>query len=165
LVEKSIQSHGSNREIRLMMRTVVVVGALVLGMGAVAAQQDQVKQTQDMMKGNGKNAGALAAMVKGEKPYDQAAVNAALAQFEDTIKKFPTLFPDSTKGLKPEGDYFPSPKVWEDRAGFDEHIASFAKAVADAKGKITDLDTLKAILPIIGKQCGGCHETYRVKNS
>jgi cytochrome c556 len=148
-----------------MMRTVVVVGALVLGMGAVAAQQDQVKQTQDMMKGNGKNAGALAAMVKGEKPYDQAAVDAALVQFEDTIKKFPTLFPASTKGLKPEGDYFPSPKVWEDRAGFDEHIASFAKAVADAKGKITDLDTLKATLPIIGKQCGGCHETYRVKNS
>jgi cytochrome c556 len=148
-----------------MMRTVVVVGALVLGIGAVAAQQDQVKQTQDMMKGNGKNAGALAAMVKGEKPYDQAAVNAALAQFEDTIKKFPTLFPDSTKGLKPEGDYFPSPKVWEDRAGFNEHIASFAKAVADAKGKITDLDTLKATLPTIGKQCGGCHETYRVKNS
>ena len=67
-------------------------------MGAVAAQQDQVKQTQDMMKGNGKNAGALAAMVKGEKPYDQAAVDAALAQFEDTTKKFPTLFPDSTKG-------------------------------------------------------------------
>jgi cytochrome c556 len=148
-----------------MMRTVVVVGALVFGIGAVAAQQDRVKQTQDMMKGNGKNAGALAAMVKGEKPYDQAAVDAALAQFEDTIKKFPTLFPDSTKGLKPEGDYFPSPKVWEDRAGFDEHIASFAKAVADAKGKITNLDTLKVTLPIIGKQCGGCHETYRVKNS
>ncbi|MGO8908944.1 MAG: c-type cytochrome [Bradyrhizobium sp.] len=147
-----------------MMRTVVVVGALVLGIGAVAAQQDQVKRTQDMMKGNGKNAGALAAMVKGEKPYDQAAVNAALAQFEDTIKKFPTLFPDSTKGLKPEGDYFASPKVWEDRAGFDEHIKSFAKSVADAKGKITDLDALKATLPVIGKQCGGCHETYRVKN-
>ena len=37
--------------------------------------------------------------------------------------------------------------------------------LVDAKGKITDLDTLKATLPVIGKQCGGCHETYRVKNS
>ena len=147
-----------------MMRTVLVVGTLLLGVGVVAAQQDQLKATQAMMKGNGKNAGALAAMVKGEKPYDQAAVDAALAQFEDTVKKFPTLFPDSIKGLKPEGDYFASPKVWEDRAGFDEHIKSFAKAVADVKGKITDLETLKATLPIIGKQCGGCHETYRVKN-
>jgi cytochrome c556 len=129
------------------------------------AQQDQLKQTQAMMKGNGKNAGALAAMVKGEKPYDQATVDAAMAQFEDTVKKFPTLFPDSIKGMKPEGDYYASSKVWEDRAGFQEHVTGFDKAVADAKGKIKDLDTLKATLPVIGKQCGGCHETYRVKNS
>jgi cytochrome c556 len=147
-----------------MIRTALVVGTLLLGVGVVAAQQDQVKQTQAVMKGNGKNAGALAAMVKGEKPYDQATVDAALAQFEDTVKKFPTLFPDSIKGMKPEGDYYASAKVWEDRAGFDEHIASFSKAVSDAKGKITNLDTLKAVLPVIGKQCGGCHETYRVKN-
>lgn len=147
-----------------MIRTALVVGTLLLGVGVVAAQQDQVKQTQAVMKDNGKNAGAMAAMVKGEKPYDQAAVNAAFAQFEDTIKKFPTLFPDSIKGLKAEGDYSASLKVWEDRAGFDEHIATFAKAVADAKGKITDLDSLKVVLPTIGKQCGGCHETYRVKN-
>ena len=148
----------------MVMRTVVVVGTLLLGVGAVMAQMDQVKQTQTIMKGNGKNAGALAAMVKGEKPYDQATVDAAMAQFEDTVKKFPTLFPEGTKGLKPEGDYYASPKVWEDKAGFDEHVASFAKAVADAKGKIKDLDTLKVALPVIGKQCGACHETYRVKN-
>jgi cytochrome c556 len=150
-----------------MMKTVVIVGTLLLGVGAVMAQaqQDQVKQTQSMMKGNGKNAGALAAMVKGEKPYNQATVDAAMAQFEDTVKKFPTLFPDSIKGMKPEGDYYASPKVWEDKSGFHEHIASFSKTVADAKGKIKDLDTLKATLPVIGKQCGGCHETYRVKNS
>ncbi len=129
-----------------MIRTALVVGTLLLGVGVVAAQQDQVKQTQAVMKDNGKNAGAMAAMVKGEKPYDQAAVNAALAQFEDTIKKFPTLFPDSIKGLKAEGDYSASLKVWEDRAGFDEHIATFAKAVADAKGKITDLELAEGCL-------------------
>ena len=147
-----------------MMRTVLVVGTLLLGIGAVVAQQDQLKQTQAVMKDNGKNAGALAAMVKGEKPYDQATVNAALVQFEDTVKKFPTLFPDSIKGMKADGDYSASAKVWEDKAGFNEHITSFAKAVADAKGKITDLETLKAVLPTIGKQCGGCHEVFRVKN-
>jgi len=76
-----------------MMRAVVVAGALLLGVGAVMAQQNQVKDTQSMMKGNGKNAGALAAMVKGEKPYDQATVDAALQQFGDTAKKLPTLFP------------------------------------------------------------------------
>ena len=146
-----------------MKRIVVVAAVLAFSAGAVVAQQDQVKRTQGMMKDNGKNAGALSAMVKGEKPYDQSTVNAALAQFEDTAKNLPTLFPESMKGLKLEGDYDPSPKIWEDKAGFESQIMSFAKVVADAKGKIKNLDTLKAELPVIGKQCGGCHETYRIK--
>ncbi len=66
-----------------------------------------------MMKGNGKNAGALAAIVKGEKPYDQATVDTALAQFTDTAKKLPALFADSIKGMQPDGDYLISPKVFE----------------------------------------------------
>lgn len=147
-----------------MKRVLVVAGALLLGMGAVWAQQDTVKEVQALMKGNGKNAGAVAAMVKGEKPYDQATVDTALAQFEDTAKKLPTLFPDSAKGVKPEGDYSTSPKVWEDKAGFVAKIESFAKVVAEAKAKIKDLDSLKATFPMVGKECGGCHETFRVKN-
>src|SRR5271155_5618530 len=152
-------------EERPMIRTVAIAGTLLLGVSVVMAQTDLVKQAQTQMKGNGKNAGALAAMVKGEKPYDQATVDAALAQFDDTAKKLPTLFPASIKGMKADGDYSSSDKIWDDKAGFDEHIASFAKVVGDAKGKITNLDALKATLPTIGKQCGGCHETYRVKNS
>jgi cytochrome c556 len=148
-----------------MMRTVVMAGALLLGLGAVMAQQDQLKDTQAMMKGNGKNAGALAAMIKGEKPYDQAAVDAALVQFADTAKKLPTLFPESLKGKPFDGDYSPSDKIWSDKAGFAEHIASFAKVVGDNQGKIKNLDTLKVALPVIGKQCGGCHETFRIKKS
>jgi len=148
-----------------MMRAVVAVGVLMLGVTAVIAQQDQLKETQTIMKGNGKNAGALAAIVKGEKPYDQATVDTALAQFDDTAKKLPKLFPVSLKGKAFEGDYGTSDKIWDDKAGFDAHIASFAKAVSDAKGKIKDADTLKAELGLIGKQCGGCHETYRVKKT
>ena len=148
-----------------MIRTVVVVGALLLGVSAVVAQQDLVKHAQTFMKGNGKNAGALAAIVKGEKPYDQATVDAALAQFEDTAKQLPTLFPESIKGLKADGDYSSTSKIWEDKAGFDARIASFGKVVMEAKPKIKDLETLKATFPAIGKECKDCHETYRVKNS
>jgi cytochrome c556 len=149
----------------MMKRTILVAGALLLGLGTVMAQQDQVKDTQAMMKGNGKNAGALVAMIKGEKPYDQAAVDAAITQFSDTAAKLPTLFPETIKGKTFDGDYTPSSKIWEDKAGFSEHIASFAKVVNDAKGKINDLDALKAALPVIGKQCGGCHETFRIKKT
>jgi cytochrome c556 len=148
-----------------MIRTVVIAGTLLLGVGAVMAQADLVKHAQTVMKGNGKSAGALAAMVKGEKPYDQKTVDDALATLDDTAKKLPTLFPVSIKGMTPDGDYSSSDKIWSDKAGFDEHIAGFAKAVGDAKGKIKDLDGLKVQLGLIGKQCGGCHETYRIKKT
>lgn len=146
-----------------MKRIVIVAAVLAFSAGAVVAQQDQVKKTQGMMKDNGKNAGALGAIIKGEKPYDQATVDAALAQFDDTAKQLPTLFPESIKAAKFDGDYAPSPKIWEDKAGFAQHAASFGKAVTEAKGKIKDVDTLKAELGAIGKQCGGCHETFRLK--
>jgi len=120
-----------------MMRGLVVAGALLIGVSAVMAQN--VKDTQATMKATGKNAGALAAMVKGEKPYDQAAVDAAFAQFDETAKKLPTLFPASLKGVKFAGDYQTSPKIWDDKAGFDEHIATFSKTATEAKGKIKDL--------------------------
>ena len=48
-----------------MIRTALVVGALLLGAGAVMAQQDLVKQNQDTMKANAKNLGGMVAMVKG----------------------------------------------------------------------------------------------------
>ncbi len=148
-----------------MKRSIIVVAALLLGAGAVTAQQDIVKDRQATMKANGRAlGGTLIAMAKGDKPYDQAAVDAALTVLDDTAKKLPTLFPDSTKGLKAEGDYSASPKVWEDKAGFDAHIVSFTKVVTDAKAKIKDLDTLKANVGGIGKECGGCHETFRLKS-
>jgi len=149
------------------MKRIILAGvAILVGIGAVAAQQDLVNQSKTLMKSNGKNlGGVLSPMVKGEKPYDQAAVTAALAQLDDTAKKLPTLYPDSVKGAKAEGDYSPSPKIWESKSDFEAKIAGFAKAVTEAKAQVKDLDTLKANLGTIGKACSACHETYRVKNS
>lgn len=147
-----------------MLRTVVVVGSLLLGVSVVAAQQDQVTKTQLAMKSNLKSALTLYDMTKGKKPYNQPAVDAALAELEDVAKRFPSLFPDSIKGLKPNGDYHASTKVWTDRADFEAHAASFAKAIGEARPKIKDLDSLKATFSAINDQCLGCHERYRVKN-
>jgi len=148
-----------------MKRILVVAGVLLLSVGAVVAQQEVANQTQTTMKATGRAMGSLAPMVKGEKPYDQAVVDTALTQLNDTAKKLPAMFPESIKGLKIEGDYSSSPKVWEDKAGFAAKIESFAKVATEAKAKIKDLDSLKATVPAIGKECSGCHETFRLKNS
>lgn len=148
----------------MMIKSVLVVSALLLGVTTVAAQQDVIKVRQASMKDLGRSlGGTLAPIVKGEKPYDQAAVDAALAKMEQVGANMASLFPDSTKGMRGEGEYSPSPKVWDDKAGFAAKIADFNAAIAATKGKIKDLDSLKAAQPAIGKACGGCHENFRLK--
>ena len=96
-----------------MKRMLVVAGALVLSVGAGIAQQNVANETQTTMKATGRALGAvLSPMVKGEKPYDQAAVDTALGQLETTAKKLPTMFPESIMGVKIEGDYSSSPTIW-----------------------------------------------------
>jgi cytochrome c556 len=147
----------------MMRRIVVVVGALLLGIGAVAAQQDQVAKTQLAMKSNLTSAITLSDMAKDKKPYDQAAVDKALADLEDVAKRFPSLFPESIKGLKPGGEYYASPKVWTERADFEAHAATFVKAIGEAKAKLKSAESLKAEFPALNDVCKGCHEKFRVK--
>ncbi len=145
----------------MMMRTVVIVGTLLLGVGAVVAQQDVIKEAQTTMKGNGKNAGALAAMVKGEKPYDQATVDTALAQFAETAKKLPTLFPDSAQGHAARRRLHHLAKSLGGQGRLRRARGEFRQGRQRCQDQGSR--SLKATLPVIGKQCGGCHETFRVK--
>lgn len=149
-----------------MRRAIVLTGTLLLGAGVALAQnpQEQVDKTQLAMKSNLTSAIALSDIAKDKKPYDQAAVDKALAELDDVAKRFPSLFPESIKGLKPtKGDYYASPKVWTERADFEAHSAAFAKAVGQAKAKIKDANSLKAEFPELNKVCLGCHEKFRVK--
>lgn len=55
-----------------MKYALLVAGALVLGIGAVSAQQEIVKDRQTQMKATGRAlGGTLSAMAKGDKPYDR----------------------------------------------------------------------------------------------
>ncbi len=134
---------------------------MLLGATAVWATPEGIAA----MKANGKAlATVLLPTMKGDKPYAQADIDAALASMADTAAKLPTFYPESEKGAAASGDFSPSPKVWDDKAGFAAQIAAFSAAVTAAKGSVKDADTLKAALPAITKACGGCHEGYRVKN-
>ena len=96
-------------------------------------------------------------------PTTSTGTATAAIDYDAATKKLPTMFPDSIKGMNPGGDYEVSSKIWDDKAGFKARIDGFAKIVTEAKTKITDLDTLKATAPAIGKECGNCHETFRIK--
>jgi cytochrome c556 len=102
-------------------------------------------------------------MVRGDIPYDQTAVDAAIAELEADVPKIPNAFKDNPKEQVVNASYGASPKVWENKADFDSKVPAVIKAIADVKGKVKDLDGLKVAFKSMNDACNGCHETYRLK--
>jgi len=136
----------------------------LLGVGAVMAQQDIAVQQDNLMRGQAKNLyGVILKTVKGEIPYNQAAIDDAVAQLEASVGKIATVFTPNPKQNVVNATYGASQKIWQNKADFDSKIPPVAKAIADVKGKIKDVDSLKAAYTAINDKCTDCHETYRVK--
>jgi cytochrome c556 len=147
-----------------MKKAVVVLGALLLGSSAVMADQKLAVEQDNFMRALGKGVYVtMLKMSKGELPYDQAAVNAALVQLEENVPKIPTVFKDNPKEQVVDATYGASQKIWENKADFDSKVPPVIKTVADLKGKIKDQASVKMAFDALHKSCTGCHEDYRLK--
>ncbi|TPI16102.1 cytochrome c [Mesorhizobium sp. B4-1-1] len=142
----------------------LVIAISMLAFAGSAAYADPIKDRQALMKERGKLAGQISKVVKGEEPFDAAAVLTALQALEANAEKFDAdkLFPTGSD----KGDTTAGPKIWEDMAGFK---AAEDKFLADAKAAVAsppaDVDALKTQLNTLGGDCGTCHQTYRIKKS
>ncbi|MGY3234661.1 cytochrome c556 [Bradyrhizobium sp. USDA 4472] len=147
-----------------MKRTLIVVGTLVLGAGAVMAQQEIAVQQDNLMRSQAKSMyGVILKMAKGEIPYNQKAADEAIANLEADVAKIAKTFEVNPKQAVVNATYGSSPKVWQNKADFDSKIPPVQKAIADVKGKIHDVASLKAAYTAMNDRCNDCHETYRVK--
>ena len=147
-----------------MKRTAIAMGALLLGVGAAMAQQEIAVKQDNLMRAQAKSLyTVMLKMVKGEVPYDQAAVNAAIAQLEESVPTIPSVFATNPKQDVVDATYGSSQKIWQNKADFDSKVPPVAKAIADVKGKIKDVASLKVAYDSINGKCNECHETYRVK--
>ena len=147
-----------------MRRMVVAIGALALGAGAVMAQQDIAVKQDNLMRAQGKSMyTVILKTVKGEIPYDQKAIDAAVAQLEESLPTIASVFATNPKEDVVNATYGSSQKIWQNKADFDSKIPPVAKAVADVKGKIKDVASLKTAYDSVQAKCTDCHETYRLK--
>ena len=148
------------------MKLKIFAAASLLCLGAagaaeVAMAQEPQAVRQQMMKDVGRSMGALAAIAKGEKPYDAEVVRVSLTTISQVSKTFPDQFPaGSETGAETEA----SPKIWENTDDFRAKAAQLGKDVdATLVALPGDQAAVAAAIGPIGKNCGGCHETYRLK--
>ena len=153
-----------------MKRIALAVSAMLAATTIVWA--GPIEDRQNLMKQRGALTGQLSKIVKGETPFDAASTLDLLKQMQANADQaatgIETLWAADSKdgpGLdgKPNES---SPKIWEDMAGFKAATDKF-KADADAAvaAPPADVAALGAAFGAIAKNCGGCHETYRIKTN
>ena len=112
------------------------------------------------MKGVGAATGLGAKITKGEEPFDAGKVQGIFKTYADAAKKMPTLFPETAKA---GGETAAAPKIWEDQAGFKAAFVKFEADATAAGPAATDIASFRAAFGNVTKNCGACHETYRIK--
>jgi cytochrome c556 len=145
----------------MMIRSVLAVVTLALAVGSAAAQ-DPIAARRAVMKANGEQAALGAKMVKGEEPFDLAKAQKIFATYQDAAGKVPSLFPDNSKT---GGETAALPVIWEKKDDFNARITKLGADAKVAAEKVKDFDSFKVEFPLVQKNCGGCHENYRVKKS
>ena len=145
-----------------------VITAAIVSCGAVvawAATPDEVvAQREDAMKSFGAGAKALTGFVRDNQGTIDD-VKATTAKMKATSDNLLTLFPEGTAvGV---GKSAAKPEIWTNWADFQTKVKGAQDAIAalDTAAQEGNAAKVKAAFPEVGKACGACHETYRVKKS
>lgn len=142
--------------------TAFAAGVLVLGFSTVAfagPADDAIKGRQGCMKGHGATMGVLVPMFKAEKPFDKAAIDAAIASDEAACADWAKWWgADTQKGETLET--WAKPEIWTDAAGFEAAGGAWYTAFTAVKAAADDA-AFKAAFPALGGSCKGCHEKFR----
>jgi cytochrome c556 len=138
---------------------VALVAAMALGVvGVAASSTDTIKDRQHAMENVRDAFMTLAAIAKGETPFDAAVVKENAATVEDHLRKASTLFPEGSG----QGDVetWAKAEIWSDHADF---VVKFkeAQAAAEALKSVSEETAFRPAFGKLGNSCKSCHQTYR----
>jgi cytochrome c556 len=152
----------------------VVLAVIALG-GTAAWAADEpaniVKYRQNFMKANSAHLGMIAAVVKGEVSFTDSIAPHAEALAEQgklAAANLQQLFPEGTGKGAAGVETHALPVIWEKWDEFEQAAQKFeeesAKLAEVAGGG--DMTAIAQQVGAFGKNaCGGCHETFREKES
>lgn len=138
----------------------MAAGVMALGLASVAkADMGPIEARQACMKANGAAMGVMVPMLKGEKPFDKPAIDAALDAEGKACGGWAGWWGEDTKAggaVKSRA----TDAIWTDKAGFEAAGGAFMKA-REGLVAATDEASFKAAFPAVGAACQGCHEKFR----
>ena len=159
-----------------MKRRVWIAGAAALalalavftGSDMASAQEDHsaaVKARQAHMQLNGFFMGQLAAIAKGQVPYDAAqatgVVNSLLALNTMDVG---AMWPPGSDNQALPGTTRALPEIWTTFPAVVEKGDALTKALeAMVVAAGTDLASLQGAFGAVGAGCGGCHRSFRAE--
>lgn len=142
-----------------MKKTLLILPLIALG--ATAALADPKEDREALMKERAGILRQIAPVAKGDAAFDAAAVQALLVKLDENAKRdgVDELFPEGSQGGEA------SPKIWEDKNGFKAEWARYADATAAAVAAAPkDQAALQSAIGPVTKECGVCHQNFRVKD-
>jgi cytochrome c556 len=142
-------------------RALLCVGSLlILPNIAFAAADDIIKERQTCMKAQGAIFGVAVPMVKGEKPYDNAALQEVLAKSEAACTNWNSFWTAAAfEGATIK--HYAKPDVLTDTATL-EKVSGAAYGAMQALKASADATSFKAAFPAVGAGCKGCHDVFRL---
>jgi len=145
----------------MLCAAAVAAGALLSAPASAqfAKPEDAIKYRKAALTLLGAHAGRIGAVVKGERPFNAAEVQASAAVME-TVSGLPwEAFVAGTD----KGETRAKPEIWKDADKFKGAGESMQKAVAalSAASKAGNLDQVKAAFGEVGKTCKACHDNFR----
>lgn len=152
----------NTQSLRISIKVLIPALALALAapaMAQFAKPEDAIKYRQSAFALMGAHMGRLAAVVKGEVPYNKEDVvrNAAIIS---TLSSMPwQAFGPGTEGGKAE------PAIWKESAKFKTASDRMQAAVAELNtaAQSGNPENLKKALGATSQTCKACHDDFRKK--
>ncbi len=147
--------------IRCLQALFAVLFAVTAQHAVAQKPEDAIKYRQGVFRVIGWNFGSMAAMAKGQKPYDKE-VFARNAEIVAYMSKLPL------EGFTPgseSGDTKAKPEIWLNMDDFKEKLQKMQQEVAalEKVAKTGSFDAAKDQLGEAGQACKACHDKYRNK--
>jgi cytochrome c556 len=144
----------------MKLRILALAAGLALASVATVsvAQNDPIKEREELMEGIGDAAKVVGPMLQGKAPFDAAKAAEAFTLISKNAAEFPNHFPEGSDQGKTEA----LPAIWENKADFEARSKKLSEdAAAAATAAATGEEAFKAAGGQAFSNCKGCHEKYR----